>query len=251
MEDLVHKGHRKRIKRKFSEFGDKFFDTYELLEMLLYYTVPVKDTNPISKRLLRKFGSLDAVLSATKEELTEVEGIGDKTAELIVAAGEALAFFTSGDYNQKVTSKFENYDYIGEYLTRYLADEMSNVQILLSFDNDMRLLGIDEIYRCDYSSAAVKSEKFMDAALKRGATIAIVAHNHPFGPFYPSEGDRATNNMIEEALSNVGVFLAEHYLICGSRYVGFMNHLEYMFAQKPCLAEFLRSKKESVNASFK
>ena len=53
MDELVHKGHRKRMRRKFADFGAKVFDTYELLEMLLYYTVPVKDTNPLSKKLLQ------------------------------------------------------------------------------------------------------------------------------------------------------------------------------------------------------
>lgn len=244
MEDLVHKGHRKRMKRKFSEFGDIVFDTYELLEMLLYYTVPVKDTNPIAKRLLIEFGSLNGVLSAKKEDLIKVEGIGEKTAELLVTAGEAIEFFTSEKYNEKRESEFENYDFIGKYVAQRL-DDVESSQILLSFDNDMRLLGVDTVYSCDYSSASVRSEKFIDAALKRGATVAIIAHNHPFGPFYPSEGDRATNSMIEEALGNVGVFLAEHYLVCGKRYVGFMNHLDHVFAQKPRLAEFMRSKKEA------
>ena len=69
MEELVHRGHRKRMRRKFSDFGDIVFDTYELLEMLLYYTVPVRDTNPLAKRLLVEFGSLDGVLSASKENL--------------------------------------------------------------------------------------------------------------------------------------------------------------------------------------
>ena len=97
-------------------------------------------------------------------------------------------------------------------------------------------------------AAAVKSNKFMDAALKRGATVAIIAHNHPYGPLCPTEGDRATNNMIYNALSNVGVLLAEHYIVCGERYAGFMNHFEYVFAQRPRLAEFLRSKRLSKNA---
>lgn len=248
MEDLVHKGHRKRMRRKFADFGAIVFDTYELLEMLLYYTVPVKDTNPLAKKLLQEFGSLDGVLSASKEDLMKVEGIGAKTAELIVTAGGALDFFASEE-GEKSASVFENYDYLGAYVVNYLADTMDNVQILLTFDNDMRLLGIDEMYRCDYSSGNVKSEKYMDVALKKGATVAIIAHSHPYGPLCPTDGDRVTNSMIQTALSNVGVLLAEHYIVCGKRYIGFMNHLDYLFAQKPRLAKFLRSKQESINAN--
>ena len=248
MDELVHKGHRQRMRRKFRDFGAIVFDTYELLEMLLYYTVPVRDTNPLSKKLLLAFGSLDGVLSAKKEELMTVDGIGEKTAEFVSMAGKALGYFTSDTENDKEASHFENYDFIGRYVSNYLSSNEQSEQILLSFDNDMQLLGVDKIYECDYSSAAVKSDKFMNAALKRGATVAIIAHNHPFGPLCPTEGDRATNNMIQTSLSNIGVLLAEHYVVCGTRYVGFMNHLEQMFAGKPRGAEFLRSKRESGNA---
>lgn len=245
MEEQVHKGHRKRMRRKFSDFGAIVFDTYELLEMLLYYTVPVRDTNPISKKLLQTFGSLEGVLSADREALLTVDGVGEKTADFIITAGKALAFFSLD--GAKAESRFEKYDVLGRFVAEYFEQKEQYVQILLSFDNDMHLLGIDELYECDHSSAAVKSNKYMDAALKRGATVAVIAHNHPYGPAYPSEGDRATTNMIQKSLGNIGVLLAEHYVVSGARYVGFMNHLESAFAQKPRIVEFLRSKKESQN----
>ena len=248
MDELVHKGHRKRMRRKFADFGAKVFDTYELLEMLLYYTVPVKDTNPLSKKLLQAFGSLNGVLTATKEELLVVDGIGEKTADFIVAAGEALGFFASDSFLEKKESQFESYDFLGQYITNYLSEKTESTQIILSFDNDMRLLGLDEIYHCDHSSAAVKADKYMDAALKRGATVVIFAHNHPYGPLCPTEGDRATSSMIQSSLANIGILLAEHYIVSGKRYVGFINHLDTAFAQKPRIAAFIRSKKESKNA---
>ena len=246
MDEHVHKGHRSRMRRKFDDFGAIVFDTYELLEMLLYTTVPVKDTNGFAKKLLNRFGSLDGVLSASKEELMLSEGIGEKTAEFLVAAGETLDFFTRSGDKTKENAEFENYYFVGEYLTKCLSGEDYR-QVLMSFDNDMRLLGIDEMYECDYSSAAVKTDKFIDSALKRGATVAIIAHNHPYGPICPTDGDRATNDLIGRALSKVGVFLAEHYVVCGDRYFGFMNHFNEMFAQKPRVAEFIRSKGERGN----
>jgi DNA repair protein RadC len=244
MDGQIHKGHRKRMRRKFSDFGAIVFDTYELLEMLLYYTVPVKDTNPIAKRLLQTFGSLDGVFSADRNALMSVEGVGGRTADFIVASGKALEFFSSG---RREASSFEKYDVLGRFTVDYFAQKEEYLQILLSFDNDMHLLGIDELYDCDHSSAAVKSNKYIDAILRRGATVAVIAHNHPYGPLCPSEGDRTTTNMILKSLSNIGVLLAEHYIVSGSRYVGFMNHIGSSFAQKPRIAEFIRSKKESQN----
>ena len=248
MDEQIHKGHRKRMRRKLSDFGAIVFDTYELLEMLLYYTVPVRDTNPISKKLLQTFGSLDGVLSADRDALMQVDGVGAKTADLITTVGNALFFFTSDDDSaKKEMSQFDKYEVLGKFIVAHFENSEEYSQILLSFDNDMHLLGIDQMYRCDHSSAAVKSDKYMDAALKRGATVAVIAHNHPFGPLFPTEGDRATTHMIQNALGNIGILLAEHYVVCGARYIGFMNHIETAFAQKPRIAEFIRSKKESGN----
>ena len=83
----VHGGHRSRMKEKMMHFGDQIFDDHELLEMLLYQAIPMRDTNPIAHRLLATFGSLEGVFQATKEELVLVDGVKEKTAELILSVG--------------------------------------------------------------------------------------------------------------------------------------------------------------------
>ena len=84
MTDNPHIGHRQRMRRKLFEYSRRVFDTYELLEMLLYYSVKLRDTNPISKALLQRFSSLNGVLHAQYDELLTVSGVGKKSAELIV-----------------------------------------------------------------------------------------------------------------------------------------------------------------------
>ena len=68
----IHSGHRGRMREKLLLHGARIFDTYELLEMLLYHSIPYKDTNPVAKRLLHRFGGLDGVFTASHEELCEV-----------------------------------------------------------------------------------------------------------------------------------------------------------------------------------
>jgi len=84
MADNPHIGHRQRMRRKLLEYSRRVFDTYELLEMLLYYSVKLRDTNPISKALLQRFSSLNGVLHAKYDELVSVSGVGEKSAKLIV-----------------------------------------------------------------------------------------------------------------------------------------------------------------------
>ncbi len=242
MDDLVHRGHRIRMRRKFSDFGARVFDTYELLEMLLYNTVPVKDTNPISKRLLSAFGSLDSVLSADIDDLMKIGGVGRKTAEMIKAVGEALDFSKISSDNENIDSRFSNYSSLGEYLVERYKNSENHSILLLSFDNKMKLMAIDEIYNIDFASGGVMAKSFIDVAIRRGTSIAVIAHNHPFGPLCPTEGDRQTNVLLQSALYNVGVFLAEHYIICGDSYLGFMCHMQSVFSQRPCLSKFFNGK---------
>lgn len=241
MDDLVHRGHRDRMRRKFSDFGARVFDTYELLEMLLYYTVPVKDTNPLAKKLLLAFGSLDGVLSADVDALMTVDGIGRKTAEMIKVAGEAYGVCERASEAAESGNSM-TYASLGEYLVGYYKNSEKHSVLLLSFDNNMKLTGIDELYNIDFASGAVRPQPFIDAAIRRGTSIAILVHNHPYGPLCPTEGDRESNNMIQYALYNVGVFLAEHYIICGNGYLGFMSHMQSVFSQRPCLNKFFGTK---------
>ena len=244
MENLVHRGHRQRMKRKFSDFGHRVFDTYELLEMLLYNTVPVKDTNPLAKSLLSHFGSLEGVLSADKAELMKVDGIGEKTAELITTAAKALYYVVKGD--GPTGTVLETYSDIGEYLLKYFENISTPRIVMLSLDNRMKLIGVDELYELDYASGGVKAAPFITAAVKNAASVVVVAHNHLHGVAYPTEGDRATNQLIDSCLFEIGVTLAEHYIISGGSYLGFMEHLDSAFSQSTPLGTFIRSKKRAA-----
>ena len=97
MSDNLHKGHRQRMREKLARAGEVAFNTYELLEMLLYSVIPYKDTNPVSQRLFMRFGSLHGIFSASIEELTSVEGVGEATARYIKALGEASGKITAPD----------------------------------------------------------------------------------------------------------------------------------------------------------
>lgn len=242
MSDLIHKGHRQRMRRKFDEYGPRVFDTYELLEMLLYRTVSTKDTNPHAKKLLARFGSLEGVLSADVSELTEVDGVGIKTAELISAAGEALAFSFSNIAND--APMLDDYHTLGKFAVGILGKEINYKVLMILLDNAMRLISVETVCELDFSSGAVRPRPFIDTAIKSRASVAILAHNHPYGPICPSEGDLATNVLVENALSGVGIVLIDHYIVCGNDYIGFMSsNMNEVFAQKPAIGKFLRSKR--------
>ena len=211
-ESHTHGGHRARMRSKLAMHGERIFDTYELLEMLLYYAVPYKDTNPIAKRLLAELGSLDAVLSAPVERLAEVDGIGPRCAELIHEAGRAmqLAELSAGINPPTV---FDERDKAGRFIVDYfnLVDDCNIIAVLL--DNSMRLIGVAKIAGERFGSGVVQPHAFIDAALGSGATVVIVGYTHRNGMPYPMSGDIPTGKMLYSELGEVGVTMIEQYVV--------------------------------------
>ena len=224
-ESLLHSGHRQRMREKLFTYGSKVMHSYELLEMLLFYAVQYKNTNPIAKRLMQRFGSLDGVFSASREQLCEIEGVGEKTADFLISVGE---FFKSDSTREEAAPlpALNTYPLVGEYLVDKLSALKEYRVLMLLFDSDMTLLGCDVMYSDDYSFAAVRASHLVETALKKRASIVITAHNHPFGPLFPTPGDMATNSAVEEAFKKVGIMHIEHYVICGSEYTG----IKYRFS---------------------
>ena len=240
----MHSGHRARMKDKFALYGPRIFHTYELLEMLLYYAVPYKDTNPIAKRLLQRFSSLDGILLKDREELKTVEGIGDKAAELIYRLGragfdfaltendkasDALRVKTAGeeklfkeaslltDKKQVKLSKLQEY-----VMSKFDSTDKYRVKIFY-FDRDMCLIFIQEFDGVDYGSAALSSCEIGTLAKKLGASYVVTAHTHPYGPLFATESDLQTNKALHQSLFSEGVVLYEHFVISGSGISPLMN----------------------------
>lgn len=220
-DERIHDGHRRRMRQKFKEYGSAVFDTYELLEMLLYFSIPLGDTNPTSKRLLRACQGLDGVLSATQEALTNVEGVGPRTAELLLTVGQLPDVLACSPIIKETT--FSDYEKTASFFVEKLKNEQEHAVLILLLDNDMIPISLEKLYAKDFDSAAVKVDKFTSAAINANASVAIIAHNHPFGPNFPSQGDIEMSKNVENALCDIGVLLAEHYIVCGKRYIGLVH----------------------------
>ncbi len=243
---LLHTGHRQRMREKIITHGSFVMQSYELIEMLLYHVIPCKDTNATAKRLMLRFGSVDGVFSATKEELLSVEGLGPMAAELIIKVGELM----NDSQSVKSDYDFDNYERLGEFLVEKFSYLTASNTAILLFDNKMKLIDFKIISENDYSSAAIKPAEFVDYAVNFRASISVTAHNHPHGPLFPTVGDMATHTMLKEALGLSGIELAEHYVICGKKYAGLTCDLSLSFSQAPALVRFFESKEAYLNAKL-
>lgn len=221
MAPSVHKGHRERLKQRFLEEGLDNFTDIQVLELLLFYAIPQKDTNPIAHALLDRFGSLSQVLDASAEELRKVSGISDHSATLLTLVTQ-IARYYQVDASQRVES-LTTLDACGAYLVPRFFGRNKETVFLLCLDAKCKVLGCKEIGEGSVNSASISVRKVVETALAANATTVILAHNHPGGVALPSTEDVQTTRRIAAALSAVEIHLADHMVVAEGDYVSMVQ----------------------------
>ena len=187
------------------------------MELLLFYAIPQKDTNPIAHALLERFGSLSQVLDAEVEELKKVPGISDHAATLLRLATE-LARFYQVDTARR-TEVLTSLDACGAYLVpRFFGRKVETV-FLLCLDAKCKVLCCREIGEGSVNAASISVRKVVEAALSANATTVVLAHNHPSGIAVPSNEDVQTTRRVAMALNAVEIQLADHIVVADGDYV--------------------------------
>ncbi|MBO4467676.1 MAG: hypothetical protein J5766_00090 [Clostridia bacterium] len=228
MSDNIHEGHRGRLKREFlnGTFSDDTPD-YKWLEILLFFSIPQKDTNPIAHELINKFGSLSGVLEAPVEEIKSVKGISDNTATLL-----KLIIPIARKYElQKSRSLFEYSDreHIEQYiLKQFFGLEKERIGVLLLNQIgkviDFRFLG-----EGDFCEVGVSTREIVKFVLDKNAQSIIIAHNHPKNYALPSADDIAATESLVNTLARLNIRVIDHVIISGNDYVSLAQSRKYSY----------------------
>lgn len=218
MGDNLHKNHRERVKEKFLNGGfAENTPAHEVLELLLFYAIPQKDTNPIAHRLINEFGSLSAVFDAPVNHLTEVEGISRHTAALIKLVPQICA-----QINCEMASK-KSVMNTPEELATYLMARYSGVSgecfSVICLDSTGRLLGFKFIGQGGNAGVEFNLREVLKTVINYKATVAVIAHNHTGGVLKPSKYDITATLQVKSALNNIGTTLADHIILANGSYV--------------------------------
>lgn len=211
----VHQGHRARQRKKLLENGPRAFADHELLEMLLYYAIPRRDTNELAHRLLERFGSLQGVFSATVEELSTVEGVGENAAVLLSLVPQIWQRSLQGAPERILNSV----DKCGEYFAELLSGSRREMLWQVCLDGKGKVLSSRCLAEGDVSMAAVSVRQVVEYALRAGAVAVVLAHNHPSGVALPSQEDCATTRLIRDALRTMNIQLVDHIIVADGDYV--------------------------------
>ena len=215
----VHEGHRERMRERFFQHGLETFNEIEALEMLLYYAIPRKDTNPLAHALLDRFGSLDYVLSASEEELCEVPGISERTAALLMMVPQITQLSEVNRAN-RIKDVTRTEDAVNFLIPRFRNQRRGNL-LLLCLNSQKQITHVEVMNKGAVNYVTFDPRRVVEVALKRQAVSVIIAHNHPDGPALPSKEDDSATSQVYRALNTVGINLYDHIIIAGEDYASY------------------------------
>ena len=228
MNEKDNQGHRERIKEKFLKNGIDGFAEYEILELLLTYCIPRKDTKPIAKDLLNKFKTLDNVFKADFDKLSVIDGLGNNSIAFLKLIGDLPSVIYKDELKNKKlidreTLKILNKDILLNYLRNKIGyEEIEKFYVIyLSSSNEVIEFEENSVGTLDRSS--VYPREIYKKIINLNAKSVILAHNHPSDNITPSKSDIELTNEIAKGLKNFGALLIEHIIITKNSYFSFLE----------------------------
>ena len=202
-------GHRERLKARFRD-GAKLAD-YELLELLLFQAVPRRDTKPLAKTLLDRFGSFSEVLSAPETQLREIAGVGDSIVHQLKLTMVAAQRFARDRIVERPL--LDSWSALIEYCRAAMAYEpIEHFRIL--FLNKKNQLIADEVQQHGtVDHTPVYPREVVKRALELSATAIILVHNHPSGDPTPSAADIQMTRSVADTAKPLGILVHDHIIV--------------------------------------
>lgn len=208
--DNVHSGHRSRVRKKFLDNGIDSFELHEVLELLLFYAVPMKNTSILAHKLLDSFGSISAIFDAPYDALVEA-GLTESQAVMLKLMPDITRLYIEDKHNNK--SKVVDVDNLPDVIIRkFIGRENENVLALL-IDAKGKEVFCGIVSKGSLNDTSLPIRKIVDFSLRYNAKSVIVAHNHPSGVALPSRDDIDATVNLKNALDLIGVRLLDHYIV--------------------------------------
>lgn len=210
----IHAGHRTRLRTQFQEHGLEGFTDIQALELLLFYAVPRRDTNPLAHALLERFGSYRKVMEAGVEDLLGTPGVGENAALLISLVVEMnrryLKCLRNPSEERRVLRDVSDYCDYARDLFRYRTTEEI---YMVCMNGDHRVQGEHLLASGDVSSVGLPLRKMLEFALREGAVYVLLTHNHIADIAVPSKADVSSTAQVYQILQMLGVILVDHIVV--------------------------------------
>ena len=227
----LHANHRKRVRARFIKDGDlDSFEPHQVLELLLFYAIPRRDTNELAHKLLNEYGSLYTLMNAKPEDIVKRCKVSETTAVLITMIPYVYRkFLTSGLIKEKKI--IDSFDKAYKYFESELTGRPYECFFMLCLDMNKRAKKMLQISEGAVNSTPIYMDRIVSDAILYNSSFVIIGHNHPSGNKKPSNADTEVTMRIRNALEHVGIQVLDHIIICGDDYFSYAKnnfcHLKY------------------------
>lgn len=224
----VHDGHRRRLKERLIKEGLDGFAPHNVMELLLFFAIPQKDTNELAHTLIDQFGSFSGALDASMEDLCSIKGVGANTAILLKLIPAISRYYLND--SSKPGTALVNAEQISSYLLPKFVGRTTEQVYLLCLNNKGNVVFGDFVFEGVLNAALIDIRRILETALRCRAASVILAHNHPHGFVLPSNADVTATKSISSALATANIHLVDHFIFAGNEYLSMREagHLNFV-----------------------
>ncbi|NMA96247.1 MAG: DNA repair protein RadC [Clostridiales bacterium] len=217
----MHRGHRDRVKNRFLNEGLDGFEDHQILELLLFYSIPMRDTNELAHMLIDRYGSLSGVLEADVADLMTIPGIGKNSAVFLSLMPSVARRYFKDRWRDK--PQIASTTKAGEYLISLFAGRLYELFYIICLDAQNRVNHAALVHEGTIDQAAVYPRLIVETALRHQSHSVLIAHNHPGGSLKPSAADIEVTNQIKRALEPISIRILDHIIVAGDKYFSFAD----------------------------
>lgn len=206
----LHDEHRKRVREKFRDTGLTGFHEHNVLEFMLFYAIPRKDTNEIAHELINEFGSFSQVLNAPLEDLTKVDGVGLEAATFIKLIPELFRYYMANSVKGKrlIASSEDAVDVLSSYYLNCSEEKF----VIMYLDAKCCLLKCKEISQGESAMVYTDFRSLIKTAISLGAEGVVISHCHTSGFANPSSTDKEMTEAFYKICSSFNIHLCDHII---------------------------------------
>lgn len=215
----LHDGHRDRVRSRFLLEGLDTFEDHQILELLLFYCIPMRDTNSLAHKMINEFGSFSNLLEADPQSISKRCGVSINTAVLISLIPSIIKRYFKAKWGTK--PELSSSSKAGEYAVNLFTGRKYEAFYAICLDSQNRVTHAAMVHEGTINEAAVYPRLIVETALRHQANSVILAHNHPGGSLNPSGADIDVTKKICNALSSISIKVVDHIVVGGQSYTSF------------------------------